>query len=215
MTLAALRLNPLLLALLAFLLLAGPGSTSHAAESAAEAAAVPAPSAGGTDAASGAPLPEQFGMSLEWGYVYDPGPDRTFTMVRAFKIYDYATAWRQKRAPNTLRFKVEGALGTTINPEPDFMASFNILAMKYPLGYRGSVRPYGEAGIGVIYTQFRVDGQGLHINFNPLLGAGLEFPQPDGRHFFGAIRASHLSNAQLNRDNRGVNAVILQVGRIF
>lgn len=164
--------------------------------------------------AQDAPLPDQYGMALQYGYAYDPAPHPSYLLATGFAIYDYGAAWRRKNCPDTLRLKFEGTLGSTLNPG-GLVASVNMLALKYPLGLRAGVRPYGEAGIGVIYTQYRVEGQGLHVNFNPLLGAGLEFPQPDGRHLFGAIRASHISNAELHRDNRGVNAVLLQVGRMF
>ena len=165
--------------------------------------------------ASDARLPDQHGFSLDYGYVYDPGPSRTFAMARGFAIYDYGSAWRMDNCPNTLRFKVEAAIGSTLTPKSDIMASVNMLAVKYPFGLTGKVLPYGEAGIGIIYTQFRVEGQGLHFNFNPLLGLGLELPQQDGKNVFGAIRLHHLSNGELYHENRGVNSVVLQVGRMF
>lgn len=203
-------------ALLATLLLqlALPGLSPDRCQAAEPAVAVTA-AAPAAVAAKDAPLPEQYGMALQWGYAYDPSPNPTYLLATGFAIYDYGAAWRMKNCPNTLRLKFEGTLGSTLNPEGGLVASVNMLALKYPLGLREGVRPYGEAGIGVIYTQYRVAGQGLHVNFNPLLGAGLEFPQPDGRHLFAAIRASHISNAQLHRDNRGVNALLLQVGRMF
>ncbi|MBJ6798607.1 acyloxyacyl hydrolase [Geomonas propionica] len=160
-------------------------------------------------------LPNQHGVALDYGYVYDPGPSRTFAMARGFAIYDYGSAWRMDNCPNTLRFKVEAAIGSTLTPKNDIMASVNMLAVKYPFGLTGKVLPYGEAGIGIIYTQFRVEGQGLHFNFNPLLGLGLELPQQDGKNVFGAIRLHHLSNGELYHENRGVNSVVLQVGRMF
>lgn len=165
--------------------------------------------------ADDARLPDQYGMALDYGYVFDPSPTRTFVLARGFAIFDYGQAWRMENCPNTLRFKVEGAIGSTVTPSSDLIVSANMLAMKYPLGLGGKVRPYGEAGIGVIYTQFRVKGQGLHFNFNPLLGAGLELPQPDGKNIFGAVRLHHVSNGGLDHDNRGINSVVLEVGRVF
>ena len=155
-------------------------------------------------------------MSLEYGYAYDPRQqDLTFLLARAFAIYDYGTVWRQTR-PAALRFKVEAAVGSTLTPENDLMASVNMLALYYPGRLGGTtLRPYLEGGIGIIYTQFRVPGQGLHFNFNPLLGVGCEVPQADGRNPFAAIRLHHISNAELHRDNRGVNSVLLQLGRFF
>jgi lipid A 3-O-deacylase len=161
-------------------------------------------------------LPDQYGVSAEYGYTFDPSdPDLTFLLARFFAIYDYGTVWRQDR-PKALRFKVEGAVGSTLTPESDLIASANMLALYYPgkLSQR-TFRPYVEAGIGVIYTEFRVKGQAYHWNFNPLLGVGCELPQQSGKNPFAAIRLHHLSNAGLDGDNRGVNSVVLQVGRYF
>lgn len=160
------------------------------------------------------PFPDQYGMSVEYGYTYDP-PDISFLMARVFAIYDYGTVWRQDR-PKALRFKVEAAAGSTLTPDNDFMASINMLALYYPgMFATKSLRPYFEGGIGVIYTEFRVKGQGLHYNFNPLLGIGCELPQENGKNPFAAIRLHHLSNAEIYHENRGVNSVELQIGRYF
>lgn len=199
----------------------GPGFTPlYAAESTTPSAAV-TQAASGTGAiapqisAKEAPIPDQFGMSAEYGYTYNPHQNIGFLLARVFAIYDYGAVWRQDR-PKALRFKVEGAAGSTVNPASDLIASLNMLALYYPgrLGDR-SLRPYVEAGIGAIYTQFRVTGQGLHFNFNPLLGVGCELPQQDGKSLFAAIRLHHISNAGINHENRGVNSVVLQIGRFF
>lgn len=160
-------------------------------------------------------LPDQSGMSIEYGYSYDPEDEITFLLARVFALYDYGTVWHQDR-PKALRFKVEGAAGTTLTPAHDLIVSVNMLALYYPgrLDNR-SLRPYLEAGIGAIYTGFRVEGQGLHFNFNPLLGIGCELPQPDGKNLFAALRLHHLSNAGFYHDNRGVNSLQLQIGRFF
>ena len=209
-----------------FLALLGPGRAAPcAAEPAAPpAAAMPAAPAGaGAGAWSNAPqirvkeapLPTQYGMSAEYGYSYDPQRNISFLLARVFAIFDYGTVWHQDR-PRALRFKVEAAAGSTITPANDLMVSVNMLALYYP-GLRddSSLRPYFEGGIGAIYTEFRVPGQGLHYNFNPLLGVGCELPQQDGKNPFAALRLHHLSNAGLYHENRGVNSVELQVGRFF
>lgn len=188
-------------------------ATAHAS-SGAEATAVQSPAALSPN--QDPELPDQYGVSAEYGHTFDPDDrDLTFLLARFFAIYDYGTVWRQDR-PKALRFKVEGAIGSTLTPESDLIASANMLALYYPgrLSQR-TFRPYFEAGIGVIFTQFRVEGQAYHFNFNPLLGIGCELPQPNGRNPFAAIRLHHLSNAGLDSDNRGVNSVVLQVGRYF
>ena len=84
-----------------------------------------------------------------------------------------------------------------------------------PLPYTLRLRPYLEGGIGVIYTDFQVEGQGSRFNFNPQIGIGTEFKTDSGPPFFATIRLSHISNAGLNDENRGVNSFLLMIGRFF
>ena len=215
---ALLLLSSFIIAL--FVTLLEPG---YAPPCAAESAAPSAVGVQAADARIGAPdssakelpLPDQYGMSAEYGYTYNPQQNISFLLARVFAIYDYGTVWHQDR-PAALRFKVEGAAGSTLTPANDLIVSVNMLALYYPgwLG-GGALRPYVEAGIGAIYTQFRVEGQGLHFNFNPQLGVGCELPQEDGKNPFAAIRLHHLSNAEIYHENRGVNSVVLQIGRFF
>lgn len=213
---------PLVSSAIAILLtfLGAPGSVAAAT---APAAALSAPAPAATDSpaqkADAADkeftIPDQHGLSAEYGYVWDPDRDITFVMARFSAVYDYGTVWHQDR-PKSLRYKVEAAVGSTMTPENNLMASANMLALYYPwLRANQTFRPYAEAGIGVIYTQFRVKGQGLHWNFNPLLGIGCELPQQDGKNPFAAIRLHHVSNGGIDDQNRGVNSVELQFGRFF
>ena len=218
---------PTLIALVTLVTLVGPicaPASAAASDSPTTVAPVSEPAARLADAGSDpirrldeeVQLPDQYGMSVEYGYAFDPHEDDiTFLLARVFAIYDYGTVWRQDR-PKALRFKVEGAIGSTLTPDNDLMISANMLALYYPgkLSER-SWRPYVEGGIGVIYTEFRVKGQEYHFNFNPLLGVGCELPQQNGKNPFAAIRLHHLSNAGIGHDNRGVNSVELQVGRYF
>ncbi len=159
--------------------------------------------------------PNRFGMSVELANNYDPGHDISFALLTGFGMFDYGKVWRQDR-PKELCFKVEGALGSTFRPEARAVASLGMLALyNFDRIATATYRPYFEAGIGVIYTGFRVEGQGLNVNFNPQLGIGVELLQKDGPSSFVALRLHHLSNANLYHDNRGVSSLILQVGRFF
>jgi hypothetical protein len=71
------------------------------------------------------------------------------------------------------------------------------------------------ANIGGIYIQWKVDGQGSHLNFNPQLGLGTEFSSGDGATYLAAVRLHHFSNAGLKEDNRGVNSIVFVIGRFF
>lgn len=160
-------------------------------------------------------VPDRFGMSLELASVYDPGHNISFAALTAFGLFDYGKIWRQDR-PKELCFKIEGMLGSTFRPEARAIASIGMMALYYVDRIATpQFRPYVEGGIGIIYTDFRVEGQGLRFNFNPQLGIGTELLQKNAPSSFVAVRLHHLSNGNLYHDNRGANSIILQVGRFF
>ncbi len=157
------------------------------------------------------------GMSLNLGYTYDPSDGIWFGQVSFFKLYDYDKIWPH-RAPEALRFKVEGSLGGTSLDNGDIRmnAGVNIFALYYLRGLEtDSLRPYAEAGIGVMYTDYRVPGQDYRFNFNPQAGVGVEFKRESRRPCFLALRLHHLSNAGIGSDNRGLNSVVCMFGSYF
>ncbi|MFA5514728.1 MAG: acyloxyacyl hydrolase [Desulfuromonadales bacterium] len=152
----------------------------------------------------------RFGGAAAFGHAYDP-ENIDFLLVSGVALFDYDRVWPH-RAPPPLRFKVEATLGLTTAPRSRAMASGNMIALYYLDSLRTeALRPYAEAGIGLIYTDYRVAGQGLRINFNPQAGIGTEI----GGDWYAAFRIHHLSNANLHRDNRGSNSLLLQIGRYF
>lgn len=161
-------------------------------------------------------VPDRYGLAMVLGNTYDPTNDIRFFLVSGFALYDYDRVWRHP-APEALRFKVECSAGaTTTKNRNRFMVSVDMLALYYLDDFALSrLRPYVEAGIGIIYTDFQVEGQGLRINFNPQAGVGIEFVVGSGEPFFAAIRLHHVSNGGLDEDNRGINSFVLMLGRFF
>ncbi|MEW6379709.1 MAG: acyloxyacyl hydrolase [bacterium] len=160
-------------------------------------------------------VPSRYGFALILGNTYNPENDIRFSLISGFALYDYDRIWHHP-APAPLRFKVEGSLGATTSPRTRAVASCGIMALYYLDKFATQrLRPYGEAGIGIIYTDFRVKGQGLRINFNPQAGFGTEFLTGSGSPFFTTLRLHHISNGDLYKDNRGVNAVVLVLGYFF
>ncbi len=159
--------------------------------------------------------PDRYGISADLANTYDPGDDISFLFIKGVGLFDYGKVWQQDR-PKELCFKVEGGVGSTLRPDARAIASAGMLALYYlnriatPL-----YRPYFEAGIGIIYTDFRVEGQGLRFNFNPQLGIGAELLHKEHAGSFVALRLHHLSNGELHRDNRGVNSIVFQIGKLF
>jgi lipid A 3-O-deacylase len=157
---------------------------------------------------------DRYGLALTLGHAYDP-TNINFYLLSGVGLYDYDKIWHHK-APDPLRFKVEYSMGMAREEKNYFMTSANIFALYYVdiLGY-DDFQPYVEGGIGIIYTGFQVEGQGLKVNFNPQMGLGAEFKTASRDTYFLSLRLHHLSNAHINHENRGVNSVILMFGRFF
>ena len=159
-------------------------------------------------------VPTRYGAALLVGRTYDPD---TFGLVllQGQIIVDYDRFFWHA-APEALRLKLEINAGlTTASPQRGLL-SVGMLALYYLDKLKiGSWVPYAEGGIGVIYTDFQVDGQGSRINFNPQLGIGVEYPFASGSAMTVGLRLHHLSNANLMNDNRGVNSALLQIGYLF
>jgi lipid A 3-O-deacylase len=166
---------------------------------------------------AGEQVPAVNGMSLNLGYTYDPSDNIWFSQVSIFRIHDYDSIWPHK-APEHLRFKVEGNLGGARMDNSDLRmtVSLNIFAMLYLAGDGNRrVRPYVEAGIGGIYTDYRVTGQDYRFNFNPQAGVGMELNMGGVHLCFTSLRVHHLSNGGIGASNRGQNSVVCLFGRYF
>lgn len=160
-------------------------------------------------------VPDRYGLATIIGCNYYPSENIVFGLISAFGLYDYDKIWPHA-APEALRFKVEMSAGTTLKNEKGAILSAGFLALYYLDSLaQGGLRPYLEAGIGGIFTQWQVDGQGSKFNFNPQIGAGTEFSIGSGPPFLAALRLHHISNAGLSNDNRGVNSVVFVIGRFF
>ncbi len=161
--------------------------------------------------------PTETGISLNSGYTYDPSDGAWFLQISLFKLYDYDRVWRHK-APDNLRFKVEGSVGGAFLDDKDvkFIANIGALALIYLDRFETDrIKPYLEAGIGVIYTDYRVKGQDYRFNFNPQAGVGIEFKRKGNQNRFISLRMHHISNGGIGSSNRGQNSVVFALGQYF
>ncbi len=169
----------------------------------------------GRASAADEPVPTRYSLAAVAGQSYSPTNDREFLLLSAAALFDYDRVWPH-RAPEALRFKVEGAAGLSTAPRTRGVVSGNIFALYYLDGLRtAALRPYAEAGIGLIYTDFQEKDQGLRLNFNPQAGLGVEIGADGASPWFAALRLHHLSNGELHRDNRGMNSLLVQIGKFF
>lgn len=159
--------------------------------------------------------PEKTGIAIGGGSSYDPEPTFGFLQLSLSAIYDYEEIMPHG-APDPLKFKFELNLGGADYSGTRLLTSFNFYALYYFYGYgTPTFTPYIEGGAGIVYSDFQVEGQGLRVNFNPQAGIGCEWrPAPD-HTLFTAVHAYHISNGNLDDDNRGINGVLLQFGYYF
>lgn len=157
----------------------------------------------------------RYALAINGGHSYSPTNEIQFVQGAAIALFDYDRIWPH-RAPEPLRFKIEGAAGLASTPHGRAQLSLNMLALYFlePLSTT-MLRPYIEAGVGVNYSDYQIDDQGLRFNFNPLLGIGSEISYNAGPPWFVACRLHHLSNGGFHSDNRGMNSAVIQIGRFF
>lgn len=159
--------------------------------------------------------PTRYGISLVTGRTYDPANNIDFYMVSGFALFDYERIWKH-RAPDALRFRVEGTIGTAHYNKTRLVSSVNMFATYYLNYFETTVfKPYIEGGIGVIYTDFQIRGQGLRFNFNPQLGIGTEIKAGNDNIYYLSLRLHHISNGNLDDENRGINSVMGMIGYYF
>jgi lipid A 3-O-deacylase len=160
-------------------------------------------------------LPTRSGIAITAGRSYDPENNIDFYMLSGFMLFDYDKIWKHK-APENLRFKIEGSGGAAHKDKTRLVLSGNIFALYYLDWFKSrTFKPYVEGGIGIMYTDFQVEGQGLRLNFNPQIGLGTEIKAGKDETFFLALRLHHISNAGLDDQNRGVNSVMFMLGFHF
>ena len=160
--------------------------------------------------------PTEYGVSAIVGETCHPSSiDIDLYMLSGFVLLDYEKVWKHN-APEQLRFKVESSIGAAHYKKKRFVTSVNIFALRY-LDFlsTGTFKPYIEGGIGIIYTDFRIPGQGLRVNFNPQLGIGAEIKTGSDNKMFFSLRLHHISNGGLDDENRGIDSVIGVFGFFF
>ncbi len=158
--------------------------------------------------------PTRYGVGLLVGSAYDP--DRFGLLIMQGQLLlDYDRVFWHA-APESLRLKLEANVGISTAKNQRGLLAVNALALYY-LEYfrRGNWTPYAEAGIGLIYTDFQVEGQGMRFNFNPQLGVGGEYALSGGGALSVALRLHHISNGNLYKENRGINSALLMIGYLF
>lgn len=157
--------------------------------------------------------PTRYGAAVSYAQSYLPDADLGYVQLWGFVQWDYDRIWPHA-APEGLRFKAEATAGLSTAPYRRFLGSAGIMAQYYIEALETeSARWFIEGGVHGIYTDFRLEGQGLRFNFNPQVGAGFDFGKD--RDYTLALRLHHVSNAGLDDDNDGFNAAVILLGAYF
>lgn len=157
--------------------------------------------------------PIRYGVALSYAERCDSGEDLGLAQGWGFIQWGHDVLWNNP-ALQGLYFKAEVSAGLSLWPDHRGLASAGLMLQYYcDAMSTAGFRPYVEAGLHGIYTDFRMSGQGLRFNFSPQAGVGFDF----GRNldYFLAFRFQHISNAELHHDNDGFNTMLCMVGLYF
>ncbi|MFO7766682.1 MAG: acyloxyacyl hydrolase [Pelovirga sp.] len=170
--------------------------------------------AGVTGQAAARESVSRYGVSLLAGQAYDPERFGLVMLQGNVQLPYEQVFWHE--APDSLFFQGELNLGLTTDGRDRALVAVNMMAVKYIDSFSSATwKPYLEGGVGIVYTDFKVKGQGLRFNFNPQIGAGVDYGVADGMTLRFGLRLHHLSNADLHHDNRGVNSLLMMAGVRF
>lgn len=156
----------------------------------------------------------QTGISFITGQMIDPN---TNTYVNGVSL-SYLTPYNfliSKTAPEYIRLRSELTIAKVSNEINGEYVSFGFLAVRYLNPPTTGWRPYVEAGVGLSYASYKIDGQSYNVNFNPKIGFGTDYTNAQGDTYFSSFRLSHFSNGNLGKENNGINTLNISVGRYF
>ncbi len=103
-----------------------------------------------------------------------------------------------------LEFVVEPVMNVIINPDANAEVGCSFF-LKYSLRITSRITPYIEGGTGMIYASLSTNEQGTKYNFITQAGLGIQFFLNEHYALTGGYRFRHLSNAHLDKQNRGID----------
>ena len=154
--------------------------------------------------------PVRWSLGISGGENWSPDTsDKDFISVHLSALFDRDPFFPYKPARG-LCWLLEVQTGSTLHHPRRFLTSTGML-IRAQADLTSQMIGYGLAGIGIIYTDFQAQGQGLRINFNPQLGVGVDIMNK----VYLQIRWNHISNGGLQEDNTGVNHWVVHTGIYF
>ena len=118
---------------------------------------------------------------------------------------------------------LHGALEAAIEIEPAMIlhqdgfiygAGFTPVLLQWNVATHGKVKPFINAGAGMLITNAKFPRGTSHFNFTPQGGIGVYAFTSSTRALVLGVRFHHISNSGLTRYNPGHNALYLHAGQI-
>jgi hypothetical protein len=108
-------------------------------------------------------------------------------------------------------FVFEPFITTVIEPEPNIEVGSNFL-IKYTFPLTEKFKPYFKGGVGILYMSQHTREQSTQYNFLPQAGLGIHIFLNKSVAFSLEYRFRHLSNADIKKPNRGIDADLILTG---
>lgn len=114
--------------------------------------------------------------------------------------------------PGLVEFIEEPGLSLVLQPNSNVEIANNFLIKIGILPETSKFQPYFKGGVGLIYMTQHTREQGNQFNFNQYIGAGFHYFFKKNMAFTAEYRYRHLSDADIQKPNSGINAHMGLVG---
>ena len=155
---------------------------------------------------------KQLGVNFGYGYSFSSNEDIRFAPASPYFGYVFTdpvgTGWYR----GTGECIVEGDLNYVFKNQKRYAAGITLLGRYNLLSKHESWRPYVQAGFGMIGTNLSMRGFGNEFNFTSNLGAGIQYFWDPCNAVNFEWRIKHISNADIDEDNDGLNMSVLMLG---
>jgi len=125
----------------------------------------------------------------------------------AFEIIGLKTQGR-------IDFVLEPFINTISSPDTNIEAGANLL-LKYVCPVTERLQLYIKGGAGMLYMSQHTEEQGTQYNFLPQIGAGIHLFLTNGMALSCEYRYRHLSNADIEKPNSGIDTEMILGGISF
>ncbi|UCH21629.1 MAG: acyloxyacyl hydrolase [Deltaproteobacteria bacterium] len=157
----------------------------------------------------------EWGFSVGYGDNFHIGHDVTEDVAFYFLTHFWGRVLKNWSDGGSLEFVAEGFLSFVQQDSVDRYAIGVTPLIAYNLKDFGKVIPFLELGLGILYTDLDPEGFGSRFDFTPQAGFGLRYRIGHGKFLKFSYRIHHVSNADIDEDNLGIDSHLFSVGISF